>query len=284
MSTPMTASAPAARPRRSGPGLAAALALAACTADGRPSASPAPDVPQQPAVAEWIPLFNGRDLDGWVVKITGRELGADPLHTFRVEDGVLKVDYGRYERFDGRFGHLFFGVPFERYRLRVEYRFLGEQTPGGPGWAFRNSGAMLHCQAPETMAVGQEFPVSIEAQILGGDGEHERSTANLCTPGTHVVMNGELVTRHCTNSTSRTYPGDGWVTLEIEVRGGDVIRHIVEGEIVLSYTEPQLDPNDADAQRLLALGAPKVLSGGYIALQAESHPLEFRRVELLPLD
>ena len=283
----MTPCSPAARPpRRTHARRAAALALtlAACTGDGRSTASLAPVAPPPPAEPQWIPLFNGRDLDDWVVKIRGQELGQDPLHTFRVADGVLKVDYSGYDAFDGRFGHLFYRMPFERYRLRVEYRFLGEQTPGGPGWAFRNSGAMLHCQAPETMRVDQEFPVSIEAQLLGGDGEHERHTANLCTPGTNVVMSGELVTRHCIDSTSRTYPGDDWVVVEIEVRGGDVIRHWMEGEVVLSYTEPQLDPNDVDAERLMALGAPKMLTGGYISVQAESHPLEFRRIELLPLD
>jgi len=254
--------------------LLAAFALAAC-------AGPAPDPEPAPA---WIPLFNGRDLDDWVVKITGQKLGVDPLRTFRVEDGLLRVVYDEYDAFDGRFGHLIFRQPFERYRLRVEYRFVGEQTPGGPGWAFRNSGVMLHGQAPETMAVDQEFPVSIEAQMLGGDGEHGRSTANLCTPGTNVVMDGELVTRHCTNSTSATYHGDEWVAMELEVLGGDVVRHVMDGVVVLEYAAPQLDGNDADAQALLATGAPKLLSGGYVSVQAESHPLEFRRIELLPLD
>jgi hypothetical protein len=267
-----------ATPRRVALALLFGGILAACAGDGRES------IEAPPAEPRWIPLFNGRDLDGWIVKIRGLELGRDPLRTFRVEDGVLKVDYSGYESFDGRFGHLFYSVPFERYRLRVEYRFLGEQAAGGPGWAFRNSGAMLHCQAPETMRVDQEFPVSIEAQMLGGDGEHARSTANLCTPGTNVVMNGELVTRHCIDSTSKTYHGDDWVAVEIEVHSGDVIRHWMEGEVVLEYTAPELDPNDVDAQRLLALGAPKMLAGGYISVQAESHPLEFRRIELLPLE
>ena len=231
----------------------------------------------------WIPLFNGKNLDGWRVKIRGYEVGDNYADTFRVEDGLLRVVYDDYEEFDGKFGHLFFETPFSHYRLRVEYRFVGQQTPGGPGWAFRNSGVMLHGQSPESMTVDQEFPVSIEAQMLGGDGEHERSTGNLCTPGTHVEMDGELVTRHCTNSSSATYHGDGWVTMELEVRGSGIIRHYVEGEQVLEYYAPQLDANDGDAQRLLADGADKLLSGGTISLQAESHPVDFRKVELLPL-
>jgi hypothetical protein len=232
----------------------------------------------------WIQLFNGQNLDGWRVKIRGYELGDNYANTFRVEDGLLRVVYDDYGEFEGKFGHLFFDTPFSHYRLRVEYRFVGEQTPGGPGWAFRNSGVMLHGQSPESMTVDQEFPVSIEAQMLGGDGEHDRPTGNLCTPGTHVEMGGELVKRHCTDSSSATYHGDEWVTMELEVRGSEIIRHFVEGELVLEYNAPQLDPSDGDAQRLLADGAELLLTGGTISLQAESHPLDFRKVELLPLD
>ena len=98
------------------------------------------------------------------------------------------------------------------------------------------------------------------------------------------MIDGELVTRHCTSSSSATHHGDAWVVMELEVRGADAVRHLVGGAVVLEYSEPQLDEGDADALRLLALGAPKRLAKGYVALQAESHPLEFRRVELLPLD
>jgi len=240
--------------------------------------------PEEPAPEGWIPLFNGRDLDGWVVKLAGRELGDDPWRTFRVEGGVLRVCYDGYETFDGRFGHLFFRTPFERYRLRVEYRFVGEQTPGAPGWAWRNSGVMLHCQAPETMAVEQGFPVSLEAQFLGGDGGARRPTANLCTPGTEVMIGGAPVREHCVDSSSETFHGDRWVTVELEVHGGDVIRHWIDGQVVLEYTAPRLDATDPDARRLLDAGSAVALERGYIALQAESHPIEFRRVELLPLD
>jgi hypothetical protein len=238
-------------------------------------------VPDEP---RWIALFDGQSLAGWTPKIRGHPAGENFADTFRVEDGVLKVAYDGYERFEDRFGHLFHDAIGSHYRLRVEYRFVGEQVPGGPGWAWRNSGVMVHGQSAESMALDQSFPVSIEVQLLGGDGTHERANANLCTPGTHVVMEGELVTRHCTDSSSRTYPGDGWVLVEIEVRGNERIEHFLEGTSVLAYSAPQLDPGDADAQRLLVAGAPLMLSSGTIALQSESHPVEFRRVELLPLD
>lgn len=232
---------------------------------------------------DWIQLFNGKDLSGWKVKITGYELGDNYGNTFRVEDGVLKVAYDQYDRFDNRFGHIFYEQPFSNYVIRVEYRFVGEQCPGGESWAFRNSGIMVHCQNPESMRVDQKFPVCIEVQLLGGDGTHERSTANLCTPGTNVMLNGQLWTQHCTNSSSRTYHGDQWVTVEVEVRGNKSIRHIIDGQAVLEYSQPQLDDIDEDARRLLESGHALMLDGGYISLQSESHPIEFRKVELRKL-
>lgn len=249
--------------------LLCALALSVC-------AAAAEDAPA------YIQLFNGKNLDGWQPKITGYPLGENYGDTFRVEDGVLKVCYDQYDEFGGRFGHLFYKHPFSDYRLRVEYRFTGGQVKGGPGWAFRNSGIMIHGQDPASMGKDQKFPVSIEVQLLGGDGAGERHTANLCTPGTHVVMNGQLHTPHCTDSTSKTYHGDQWVTAEVVVRG-DTIEHLVEGETVLAYSEPQLDPKDPDAKKLLKAGAKKMLAGGTISLQSESHPVEFRKVELLEL-
>lgn len=234
---------------------------------------------------QWIQLFNGKDLTGWTPKIRGYELGENFGNTFRVENGVIKVSYDQYDGgFNERFGHLFYKDAFSNYRLRIEYRFVDEQCPGGPNWAWRNSGVMIHGQPAESMAKDQRFPVSIEVQFLGGPPEGERSTGNLCTPGTHVVMDGELITKHVINSKSKTYRGDQWVTVEAEVRGNKVIRHSVNGEVVLEYNEPQFDEKDADAKPLIAkLGGVK-LSGGTLSLQAESHPIEFRKVELLPLN
>lgn len=239
----------------------------------------------QPATAdeEWIQLFNGKDLTGWTPKIRYHELGENFGDTFRVEDGVLKVRYDQYEKFDETFGHLFYKEPFSNYVLRVEYRFVGEQCPGGPGWAIRNSGIMIHGEAPESMARDQDFPASIEVQLLGGTGQGERTTANLCTPGTNVVMDGELVTRHCTNSRSKTYNGEQWVTVEVEVRGNQVIKHIIDGETVISYEQPQLDERDTHAKELARQAGSIQLSGGSISLQSESHPCEFRKVELRKL-
>jgi hypothetical protein len=237
------------------------------------------------AEGQWIPLFNGKNLDGWTPKITGYELGDNFGNTFRVEDGILKVGYDQYENsFNNRFGHLFYKAPLSHYRLRLEYRFVGQQLPDAPDWAYRNSGIMIHSQDPGTMRKEQEFPVCIEVQLLGSDGKKDRPTGNLCTPGTHVVMMGQLEKTHCINSTSDTFHGDQWVYAEIEVRGDEVIRHFINGRLVMEYQQPQLDETDPDAGKLIQDGSPLPLTGGYIALQSESTSCEFRMVEMMPLE
>jgi Domain of Unknown Function (DUF1080) len=232
---------------------------------------------------KWISLFNGKDLEGWTPKIRYHELGDNYKNTFRVEDGVLKVGYEGYENFNETFGHLFYKDKFSNYRIRLEYRFVGVQCTGGPGWAFRNSGIMVHGEDPKSMTKDQDFPASIEVQLLGGDGTNARTTGNLCTPGTNVAMDGKLITQHCMSSTSKTFHGDQWVTAEVEVHGSQVVRHIINGEKVLEYQEPQLDDRDEHARTLIKNLGTKLLNEGTISLQSESHPVEFRRVELMVL-
>lgn len=233
---------------------------------------------------KWISLFNGENLDGWTPKFAGHEPGVNYKNTFRVEDGLLKVAYDNYETFDGKFGHLFYEQPYSNYRIRLEYRFIGEQIPGAPDWAWRNNGIKFHSQSPESMGLDQQSPVSIEVQLLGGNGSDERPTANICSMGTHIVMDDELITQHCTQSSSKTYHGDQWVTVEAEVHGGEIIHHYVNGDKVLTYNKPQYDTSDSITEHLIPTNGDMIISGGYIALQAESHPTHFRNIEILPLE
>lgn len=230
---------------------------------------------------EWIPLFNGKDLDGWIVKIKGYGLGENYGNTFRFEDGMLKVRYDAYDTFDDRFGHIYYKDKFSHYIIRFEYRILGEQCTGGPTWGYKNTGLMIHGQTPESIDLNQDFPVSIEVQLLGGDSIGERTTGNVCTPGTNIVMNNELIMEHCTNSTSKTIRTDEWVKVEVEVHGNDFIKHIINGDTVLVYEKPQLDERDSNFAKLLPLNDGNImLSEGTISLQSESHPCDFRNVEI----
>jgi hypothetical protein len=254
------------------PALLVIALLASCS-----SRTPDKEKAQQ---EQWIQLFNGKDLEGWTIKIAKHPLGENYKNTFRVENGMLVIRYDEYDTFDGEYGHIFYKTPYSCYKLRAEYRVVGEQVKGGQDWALKNNGIMFHAQSPESMLLDQEFPVSLEVQLLGGTGDGERPTANLCTPGTHVVMNGQLVTQHCTNSSSRTYNGEEWVQVELVVYGDSIIHHLVNGDTVLTYSKPQIG-GELPEGFPMAEGEP--LTSGYIALQAESHPFEFRKVELLDL-
>lgn len=232
---------------------------------------------------KWTALFNGKDLSGWKVKIRNHALGDNFANTFSASDGVMKVNYDGYENFNEQFGHIYYEKKFSHYLLSIEYRFVSEQAKGGPGWAIRNSGVMVHSQAPETVGLKQDFPISIEVQFLGGNGKDERHTANLCTPGTHVVYDGKLLTDHCINSTSKTFHGDQWVNVDVLVLGNSRIKHIVNGDTVLTYEKPQIGGGvvtDFDP-KVKVDGQP--LTEGYISLQSESHPIEFRKVEIFDL-
>ncbi len=219
----------------------------------------------------WVSIFNGQDLDGWDIKIRGFELNENFGNTFFVEDGLLKVSYDEYETFDNRFGHIFYNQPFSHYKLRLEYRFVGEQVAGGAGWALRNNGIMFHSQSAESMELNQNFPVSIEAQLLGGTGEGERATGSVCTPGTNIEVDGKRITTHCIDSNGPTFHGDQWVKFELVVYGDSLVHHIVQGDTIFTYGNLRLEDS----------GLP--LKEGYIALQAESHPTEFRNIEILDL-
>ena len=233
----------------------------------------------------WITLFNGKDLSGWTPKFSGSPVGENLLDTFQVEDGILKVSYDKYETFDKRYGHLYSNIAYSHYLLRMEYRFTGKMMADAPHYVNLNSGVMIHSQSPQSMGLNQSFPVSLEFQFLADEGKGERPTGNVCTPGTNLEMDGELVTDHIVKSTSATIPADQWVSIEIEVRGNEQVIHRVDGKEVLRYQRPQIDPEGRveSAAELIAAGVPEQLSFGFIALQAEGQPVWFRNIRLKSL-
>jgi hypothetical protein len=233
---------------------------------------------------KWISLFNGKDLNDWIVKINKHNVNENYANTFRVENGMMKVSYEGYDTFDQQFGHIFYKKPFSAYFLRVEYRFVGEQANGGEAWAKRNSGVMLHSQDPNTMLKDQNFPISIEGQLLGGNGKNNRTTGNVCTPGTHIEIDGKLFTTHCLSSTSKTYHGDQWVRAEFLVLRDSIVHHIIEGDTVLTYQKPQIGGGSVNVFDPNVKQNGKALTSGYISLQSESHPIEFRKVDIIDLD
>jgi hypothetical protein len=234
---------------------------------------------------EWQSLFNGKDINDWIVKIHHHEVGDNYGNTFRVEDGIIKVRYDKYDSFNNRFAHLFYKQPFSHYKLQFEYRLTGEWRRDAPTYTQLNSGVMFHSQDPRTILKEQDWPVSIEFQLLAGlpDGK-PRPTGNMCSPGTDVVYQGRKDPRHCINSTSKTYSKDQWVKCELIVLGDSLITHIVEGDTVLQYSKPSIGGGVVSGEdpKIKVDGTP--LKTGYIALQSEGQPVDFRNIKILNLE
>lgn len=247
--------------------------LAACTSTNRK----APD--------KWMPLFNGRNLDNWIVKIHHHEVGENFGNTFRAEDGVIKVRYDQYGAFNDQFAHLYYKHPFSRFHLKLEYRFTGELQRGAPSYTLLNSGVMFHSQDPRSMPKEQNWPISVEMQFLAGlaDG-NPRPTGNMCSPGTEIVFRGEMYGGHCLNSSSKTYEKDAWVRAELIVLGDSLITHIIEGDTVLQYSKPSMGGSVVQGfdSSIWKPGTP--LRSGYIALQSEGQPIDFRNIEIMDLE
>jgi hypothetical protein len=257
------------------------LTLSACqSADNNETNTNAED-------GKWVSLFNGKNLNGWVPKFKNHPAGENYKDTFRVENGLLTVSYQNWENFPkNMFGHLFTDQAYSNYRLRVEYRFIGEQVTNSPKykWAYRNNGIMLHSPSAQEMELDQEFPLSGESQLLGGNGKDKRTTGNFCSPSTNILKDGNLITAHCLTSNSKTFHGDQWVWFEIEARDDGSVKHFVNDELVFEYDELQVDPKDKYGKKWLAQGKPLKLTGGYFSLQAETHPTQFRTIEIKSLD
>jgi hypothetical protein len=259
--------------------VSALLLMSACAAQG-----PSPEPANDPDEREWIDLFNGRDLAGWTVKVNHHDVGVNFGNTFRVVDGMIQVRYDEYQDYNDQFAHLYYDQPFSHYLVSVDYRFTGEVQRGSPDYVLLNSGIMVHSQDPRTMLRDQDWPLSVEMQFYAEVAPGQpRSTGNMCSPGTHVVFGGQLDTRHCINANGRALPKDVWVSAEVLVLGDSIVKHIVNGDTVLVYEDPQIGGGFITGFDPAMKQDGRMLAEGFIALQSEGQPIDFRNVRLLDL-
>lgn len=232
----------------------------------------------------WISLFNGKNINDWIVKIHHHDVGENFGNTFRAEDDVIKVRYDQYGDFNEQFGHLYYKTPFSYFHLKLQYRFIGQWVKTAPPYTLRNSGVMFHSQDPHTMPKEQDWPISIEMQFLGGLGDGKpRSTGNMCSPGTEVMQKGKIVASHCINSNSKTYDGEQWVNAELIVLGDSLITHIINGDTVLQYSKPQIGGGVVNRYDPKIKIDGKLLNSGFIALQSEGQEIDFRNIKIMDL-
>ena len=178
--------------------------------------------------------------------------------------------------------------------MKFQYRFVGDHLADAPVWSDGNNGVMLHSQSAKSMELHQYFPVSLEFLLLCGNRKDAIPTGSVCTLGTFIVYNGKPNTEHIMKSNSKTYFKNEWVNGVAEVYGDSLIRHIINDDTVLVYTYPKIGDGFVAGMSTWTFAhimdstvwlnkANTPLKEGYIALQAESQPIDFRKIELLNL-
>jgi hypothetical protein len=244
-----------------------------------------PNPPQSDSNDDWQILFNGKDLDDWVVKIHQHEVGDNYANTFRVVDEIIQVNYDDYDTFDNRYGHLFYKEPFSSFHLKFEYRFTDQWMEDAPSYTYRNSGVMFHSQDPNSILKDQDWPISVEYQMLAREVDGQaRPTGNMCSPGTEIFYEGTLFPNHCLNSSSPTFEWNEWVKADLIVYNDSLIIHMVNGDTVLRYSKPHIGGAVANGFDPNVKIDGKALTSGYIGLQAEGQGVEFKEIKLRKLD
>jgi hypothetical protein len=261
------------------------LTLVACSRKSADEQSASTALPADSTSSEWVQLFNGKDMNDWTVKVHHHETGVNFGNTFRVEDGMIKVRYDQYAEFNDQFAHLYYNTPYSNFHLKLEYHFTGELQRGAPEYTILNSGVMYHSQDPRTMLKEQDWPISVEMQFLAGlpDGK-PRPTGNMCSPGTDIVYQGQLYDGHCLDSDSKTYGKDEWVKAELIVYSDSLVMHLINGDTVLQYSKPTMGGGVANRYDTAVWRPGKPLTSGFIALQSEGQPIDFRNIELKVLE
>jgi hypothetical protein len=233
---------------------------------------------------KWVKLFNEKDLTGWTAKINHYDVGVNFDSTFAVKDGMIQIRYNNYGDFDNRFGHLFYKTPFSKYHLKFDYRFTGKLQPGAPDYTNLNSGVMFHSQDPKTILKDQDWPISVEMQLLAGLGDgNPRTTGNMCSPGTDIFFRNSIYDGHCLNSISQTFDAGEWVKGELIVLGDSLITHVINGDTVLQYSKPTIGGGVVNGYDTAIFRPGKPLTSGYIGLQSEGQPIDFRNIYLKEL-
>jgi hypothetical protein len=229
-----------------------------------------------------VKIFNGQDLTGWVPLIKKSAFNVNYQNTFRADPAnqIIRVTYEDYPDtdFDGRYGMLYYDKYLTDYRVRLTYRFREPQAQNPSQWGKNNTGLMLFGIDPRDVMGDPDFPPAIEIQLLGTPSTGGTNNANLCQPGGMWVSklfgenNGSG--NGCKASKSGPAPTAGeWVTIEAEV--------LVSGETKIYQHPETITP-------VLSISGPmynnQPVLGGYMAIQSESQPVEFKDIELKELN
>jgi hypothetical protein len=202
-----------------------------------------------------VKLYNGKDLSGWHVDVPAMDNDTTVKSPFFIRNGML-VSLGNPQ------GHLITDAIYKNYRLQVEYRFAGE-----PG----NCGVLVHASTPR--ALYKMFPKAIESQLMtenAGDFwciEEDIAVVDMEKrrgPKAEWGINGDKKRRIVNLTNGSEKPVGQWNTMVIECVKRS-IKVWVNGDLV-------------------NCGFNCTADQGQIALQAEGSEVEFRKVELTPIN
>src|SRR5699024_5658827 len=115
---------------------------------------------------ETIPLFNGRDLDGWYKFLRYRGRDNDPNNVFKVSDGMLHISGSEK-------GCITTNKEYGNYKLVIEYKYDKDnpQSPAIKDGVARDGGVLLNSQGRDGAYSGI-WMSSIEVNIIeGGTGD-----------------------------------------------------------------------------------------------------------------
>lgn len=202
-----------------------------------------------------ISLFNGKDLSGWHADIPEMDTNASAKNPFIIRNAML-VSMGKPN------GHLITDSIYQNYRLTVEYRFAGK-----PG----NCGVLVHASTPR--ALYKMFPKSIEAQL-----QHTNAGDFWCIVEDIKIEDME----------KRRGPKANWGITEGK---GRHILNLTDGseKPIGEWNSITIECLDRSIKVwvnnvLVNSGFDCTANKGQIALQAEGSKVEFRKVELTPIN
>ncbi len=232
----------------------------------------------------WKKIFNGKNLKGWHPKIHHHKYNENYANTFSVKDCTIVVNYDGYQEFNERFGHLFYKKSYSHYKLKLKYRFIGTWRKDAPNYIALNSGVMFHSQPPKSILKEQNWPISVEMQFLANlPNGAKRPTGNMCSPGTNIYYKGKPFPEHCLDSSSPNFEPSEWVEAELTVLGDSLIEHRINGQLVLTYTKPSIGGNMINQANPKYFIEGKALKIGFIGLQSEGQPVQFKDIYLAVL-
>ncbi|HEY0946229.1 MAG TPA: DUF1080 domain-containing protein [Opitutaceae bacterium] len=252
--------------------------------------------------ADWQPLFNGSNLDGWrtwlgkppaALEIPGLARDAkgeyaaplgwdrDPLGVFTVvaQEGRPAI------RISGQVnGGLVLASPRGNYRLRLAYKwgaapagnrrrnsgllYHGYTEPGAAGiWPSAHEMQMMEGNAGDYYAIGGASAEAYARKADAPDYVYDSSV-----PAPLLFAPKSLAGRRCQKSEVAESPAGQWTNFEL-VCYGDQSAQIVNGKTVLRLAR-SLRATDAG---LVSLGE------GTLLIQSEGAELFVRDVEILPL-